>query len=91
LACRLCATPVALVSLVADDRQWFKARVGCPPCQTDLNSSVCAHALAAPDEVLVSPDLTTDVRTLANPFVTGEPFIRFYAGAPLVSPDGQVL
>ena len=91
LACQLCQVPVALVSLVAGDRQWFKARVNFPPCETDLNSSVCAHALARPDEVLVIPDLTADPRTLANPLVTGEPFIKFYAGAPLVTPDGHVL
>ena len=91
LACRLCATPVALVSLVAGDRQWFKARVGFPACETDLNSSVCAHALAQPDELLIIPDLTLDPRTAANPLVTGEPFIRFYAGAPLRTPKGLVL
>ncbi|KMO16002.1 GAF domain-containing protein [Methylobacterium platani] len=91
LACQLCQVPVSLVSLVADDRQWFKARVNFPSCGTDLNSSVCAHALAQPDEVLVIPDLTADPRTRANPLVTGDPFIRFYAGAPLVMPDGHVL
>lgn len=91
LACRLCDVPVALVSLVAEDRQWFKARVGFPPCETDLNSSVCAHALAQPDNLLVIPDLTADPRTMANPLVTGEPFIRFYAGAPLRTSGGMVL
>ncbi|WP_342154513.1 GAF domain-containing protein [Methylorubrum sp. SB2] len=91
LACRLCATPVALVSLVAGERQWFKARVGFPHCETDLNSSVCAHALAQPDDVLIIPDLTLDPRTAENPLVTGEPFIRFYAGAPLRTAAGMVL
>ncbi|SFM65064.1 GAF domain-containing protein [Methylobacterium pseudosasicola] len=91
LACHLCQVPVSLVSLVAGDRQWFKARVGFPHCETDLDSSICAHALAQPDAVLVIPDLTVDPRTRANPLVTGEPFIRFYAGAPLVTPDGHVL
>lgn len=90
LATRLCATPVALVSLVAADRQWFKAQVGFPRCETDLNSSVCAHALAEPD-LLIIPDLTADPRTAANPLVTGEPHIRFYAGAPLRLTDGQVV
>ncbi len=90
LATQLCATPVALVSLVAADRQWFKARVGFPLCETDLNSSVCAHALAEPD-LLVIPDLTRDPRTARNPLVTGEPNIRFYAGAPLRVPGGAVL
>lgn len=91
LACQLCNAPVALVSLVAEDRQWFKARVGFPSCETDLNSSVCAHALAQPDDLLIIPDLTTDPRTMANPLVTGEPFIRFYAGAPLRTASGLVL
>ena len=90
LATRLCATPVALVSLVAADRQWFKARVGFPHCETDLDSSVCKFALVEPD-LLVIPDLTADPRTMANPLVTGEPHIRFYAGAPLRTLEGQVL
>ncbi|MDV2985144.1 UNVERIFIED_CONTAM: PAS domain-containing protein [Methylobacteriaceae bacterium AG10] len=90
LAALVCNTPVALVSLVASDRQWFKARVGFPACQTDLNASVCAYTLAEPD-LLTIPDLTVDPRTRNNPLVTGEPFIRFYAGAPLHGPDGQAL
>lgn len=86
----ICEAPVALVSLVAKDRQWFKARVGFAPCETDLNSSVCAYALSEPD-LLIIPDLTADVRTRANPLVTGDPHIRFYAGAPLRASNGQVL
>jgi two-component sensor histidine kinase len=89
LAAHICETPVALVSFVSHDRQWFKARVGLDDCQTDLNSSVCAHALIEPD-LLVVPDLSRDERTKANPLVAGEPFIRFYAGAPLRA-QGQVL
>ncbi len=91
LACQLCDVPVALVSLVAEDRQWFKARIGFPPCETDLGSSVCVHALAQPDHLLVIPDLTDDERTADNPLVTGDPFIRFYAGAPLRTAGGLVL
>ncbi len=90
LAGLVCETPVALVSLVSGDRQWFKARIGFPPCETDLNSSVCAHALAEPD-VLIITDLTVDPRTKRNPLVTGEPHIRFYAGAPLRTKDGHTL
>ena len=82
--------PVALVSLVDHDRQWFKARLNFPPCETDLDSSVCKFVLAEPD-ILQIPDLTADPRTRDNPLVTGEPFIRFYAGAPLRASDGQVL
>ncbi|MET0676419.1 MAG: GAF domain-containing protein [Bradyrhizobium sp.] len=90
LAAYICETPVALVSFVANDRQWFKARIGIDDCQTDLNSSVCAHALVEPD-LLVVPDLSQDPRTLANPLVVGAPFIRFYAGAPLRTGQGQVV
>ncbi|BDL41787.1 PAS domain S-box protein [Methylorubrum sp. GM97] len=90
LARELCDAPVALVSLVAGKRQWFKARAGFPRCETDLDASVCAHALVAPD-LLVIPDLTRDPRTLANPLVTDDPHLRFYAGAPLRSPEGAVL
>lgn len=90
LATRMCVVPVALVSLVAADRQWFKARVGFPQCETDLDRSICKFALAEPD-LLIIPDLTRDFRTVANPLVTGEPAIRFYAGAPLRMTDGSVL
>ncbi|WP_312015468.1 GAF domain-containing protein [Bradyrhizobium manausense] len=90
LTAQLCNVPVALVSLVADNRQWFKARVGIGDCETDLNSSVCAHALIEPD-LLVIPDLTLDVRTRDNPLVQGAPFIRFYAGAPLRTAQSHVL
>jgi GAF domain-containing protein len=90
LARNICETPVALVSLVAGDQQWFKARLGFPECGTDLNASVCVHALVEPD-LLVIPDLTRDPRTLTNPLVTGGPGIRFYAGAPLRTPDGKAL
>ena len=90
LARNICEAPVALVSLVAGDRQWFKARLGFPECGTDLNASVCAHALGEPD-LLVIPDLSRDARTRANPLVTGGPRIRFYAGAPLRTPEGRVL
>jgi two-component sensor histidine kinase len=87
LATRICETPVALVSLVAENRQWFKARIGFPACETPLSQSVCAQALRQKG-VFIIPDLTLDERTRSNPLVTGEPFIRFYAGAPLETPDG---
>jgi len=90
LASRICQTPVALVSLVAGDRQWFKARVGFDPCETPLSQSVCAHALRQTG-LLVIPDLTADPRTCDNTLVTGEPHLRFYAGARLETPDGQPL
>lgn len=90
LAAQVCEAPVALVSLVAGDRQWFKARIGFDRSETDLDSSVCAHALVEQD-LLIIPDLARDPRTMANPLVAGEPHIRFYAGAPLRTAAGQVL
>ncbi len=90
LTSHACGVPVALVSLVAGNRQWFKAAVGFDRPQTDLDSSVCAHALVEPD-LLVIPDLSVDPRTRANPLVTGPPGIRFYAGAPLTTASGHVI
>ena len=90
LAGQLCEAPIALVSLVDADRQWFKARVGLDIAQTPRDASFCAHALAARD-VLVVRDTLEDARFADNPFVRGDPNIRFYAGAPLViAPDVTV-
>ncbi len=90
LAAQICETPVSLVSFVTNERQWFKARVGFEACETDLNRSVCAHALVEPD-LLVIEDLSSDPRSKDNPLVTGEPHIGFYAGAPLRAASGDVL
>ncbi|CAO4184099.1 PAS domain-containing protein [Methylorubrum populi] len=87
LAAQLCAAPTALVSLLDGDRQWFKARLGFAPRETGLDRSICRHTVTGRD-VLVIPDLAADPRTRANPLVTGAPGIRFYAGAPLVTPEG---
>ena len=87
LATQICETPVALISLQDRHRNWFKARVGFALSETPLDQSVCAHALDAGD-MLVIPDLAADPRTQSNPLVTGEPFIRFYAGAMLETADG---
>ena len=90
LASRICETPVALVSFVTSDRQWFKARVGFPVFETPLSQSICAHALRQSGTVVLT-DLTLDDRTKDNPLVTGPPFIRFYAGALLHTPEGTPL
>ncbi len=90
LAAQLCAAPTALVSLVTEDRQWFKARLGFTATETGLDRSVCSHTLGLTD-VLVIPDLTADDRTRANPLVTGPPGARFYAGAPLITPEGVAI
>lgn len=90
LAARICGTPVALISFVDEDRQWFKARVGTELPGTDLDSSVCRHAVEA-REALQIPDTTLDPRTADNPLVTGKMGMRFYAGVPLITSDGLAL
>jgi GAF domain-containing protein len=82
--------PMVLISLVDNDRQWFKASVGMSVCETSRDVSFCGHAILAPD-TLVVPDALGDVRFMDNPLVIGEPHIRFYAGAPLILPDGDIV
>src|SRR3954453_6461546 len=92
LACDLLHTEIALVSLVDDTRQWFKARIGLEARETPRDCAFCVYAMQGePDEVFVVPDASTDPRFAANPLVTGEPLIRFYAGAPMRTPDGFAL
>lgn len=90
LASLMCDAPTALISFVASDRQWFKARLHLDASETGLECSICAHALVEPD-LLVIGDLTKDKRTSGNPLVTGHPHFRFYAGAPFRAADGEVL
>ncbi len=87
LASRLFGVPIVLISLVARDRQVFKARVGLDVCETHRDVSFCAHAILG-DDVMVVPDALDDPRFAANPLVLGPPFIRFYAGKPLITPKG---
>lgn len=90
LARHVFGVPIALVSLVGKDTQIFKAKVGLEVCSTSRNVSFCAHAIVQ-NEVLVIPDATRDPRFSSNALVTGAPYIRFYAGAPLIGPDGHGL
>lgn len=90
LARQICDAPMALISLVDVDRQWFKAATGLDICESGIETSVCAHALAVPETLNIA-DLTQDARTSNNPHVTGEPHLRFYAGAPLIGAEGVAI
>ena len=91
LAARICGTPIALVSLVDRNRQFFKAKIGLDVTETSRETSFCAHALPQPDEMLIVRDATLDARFADNPLVTGDPRIRFYAGVPLKLSSGFAL
>ncbi|WP_267361373.1 MULTISPECIES: GAF domain-containing protein [unclassified Methylobacterium] len=90
LASQVCGTPMALVSLVDEDRQWFKAHIGFEACETDLARSVCLYAIAETG-LTVIPDLAGDPRTWATPAVTDPGGLRFYAGAPLATAEGVAI
>ena len=91
LASAICQTPIALVSLVDENRQWFKSHKGLPARETPRAYSFCAHGLATPTQLFIVPDATRDARFRENPLVTGDPNIVFYAGVPLINADGFAL
>jgi GAF domain-containing protein len=89
-AAQVCDTPISLLTFVDRDRTWFKSNTGLELRETARDRSFCAHAICQ-NELYVAPDLLADERFSRNPLVTQKPHMRFYAGMPLLSPEGLAL
>lgn len=91
IAAQICGTPIALISLVDEDRQWFKSKQGLDPSETPREISFCGHAINSPGEFFEVPNSKKDPRFADNPLVVGDPNVVFYAGSPLVTPRGEAI
>lgn len=91
LAAVICRTPIALITFLDSQRQWFKSKIGLETPQTPREHAFCSYAITTPNQVMVVPDAVHDRRFASNPLVTSDPNIRFYAGAPLLLPGGEAL
>ena len=90
IAAHICGVPIAALTFIDGERQWFKAKIGIEPSETTREDAFCAHTIETKKLLLVE-DATADPRFAQNPYVVGEPHIRFYAGAPLVDGEGHAL